>query len=1291
MTQRELVPYVPPLLIEWLADRPTDRHRPIDCTLVFADISGFTRMTELLGSRGRVGAEEMAEVINGVFAPLFAAAYARGGQLIKWGGDATLMMFDGPDHARRACRAAWDMQRVRREGGSAVTARGRVRLGMSIGVHSGTYNCFLLGNTEHRELVICGPDVTTLTGIEKRAAAGQIMLSSATAQALVEAGEPAPQGSDESGHLLRRAPTASAHDGQTVPAAAGEVDLAATMCQALREHILAGGLESDHRHVAVGFVKVSGIDRLRAREGLTVAAREIERALQAVQNAAVTHDVTFLATDVGPDSFRVMLSAGAPHHAGHDERRLIAALLEAVDSDGTLPLHAGVTSGRVFAGDFGPSYRRTYSVMGDCVNLAARLMEHAGRGELLATEQLASTVGPGAANARGTSLSVKGKRAPVAVWRITAAEARATEEPDSEPLIGREDELATLLAAARAAGRGSGQVITLIGEPGMGKSKLLSELSRLVPGQALYTSGDVYGRSRPYDPFQRLVRACLELDAVAPAAAVSERLTVVTRERAPHLTPWLSLIGIVAGVDIAESREVAQTDVALRKQLLEEMTSELLGAILTEPTTLILDDVHLMDDASRDLIARLAGDAVERPWLVVISHRAGQSVRLAGAGGVTMTLGPLSDAGARQLLALATASAPMPPHRLAEVARRSGGNPLFMRALVAQLTDGGDASMLPTSVEEAIAARIDRLTTPDRQTLRAAAVLGIEVETELLGEVMNGEWPEGRGVRHALGALNEFLEPVGDRQWHFRHQLMREVAYEGLPYRRRSDLHRRTADAIERAAGGRAEEHAELLSLHCFHGGRFEDAWRYLLRAARGAHARYANAEAAESYRLALRAAAHVPGLGATELAEVDAALGDICIELGELRAADVALRRALRRVKNLPAERAGLQLKLARLRDLTGQHRAALSWTNRADTTLEGLDGPEEARLRGQLAMRRVRNSYQRGHHAEALALAERATELARAAGDRRTLAEALEHVDICAGELGLPTKGRAAEALRIYGELGDLAAQARVNNTLGLLAYHRGEWAAAIDHYTVAERAYAKSGRLWDSATPMANRAEILIDQGHLDGAREDLERAIQVWRGVDAASEIAFGEYQLGRIAARQGEGAEAMRLLRSARAHFRASGEQNEVIVVDSLIAECLLLTGEPDAALAAADRALARAHSLGGRSSATPLLHRIRGGALQALGRRPEAGLALRAALGAARERSALHEIAFALMELIHSRSAGDAAEGLAWREELGPLVGALGLVVRSRRQLETRGSLAGASMLSTNTGPVSPL
>ena len=117
--------YVPTLVLEWLRDGPQERHRALDCTLVFADISGFTRMTEMLAAQGKIGAEEIADLINSTFKPLLETAYAYGAGLIKFGGDASLLLFQGDGHAARGCRAAHEMQRVMRTTGSRQTSRGR--------------------------------------------------------------------------------------------------------------------------------------------------------------------------------------------------------------------------------------------------------------------------------------------------------------------------------------------------------------------------------------------------------------------------------------------------------------------------------------------------------------------------------------------------------------------------------------------------------------------------------------------------------------------------------------------------------------------------------------------------------------------------------------------------------------------------------------------------------------------------------------------------------------------------------------------------------------------------------------------------------------------------------------------------------------------------------------------------------------------------------------------------------------------------------------------------------------
>ena len=1257
-----LGPHVPTVVADWLRDQPQRRHQALDCTLVFADISGFTRMTELLGGRGRIGAEEMAELINGTFAPLLAAAYAYGAGLIKWGGDATLLLFRGPRHVQRACRAAYEMQRVMREHGSLRTSRGPLRLRMSIGVHTGSCDLFLLGTDEHRELIVTGPAATTLCTMEKVAGPGQIVVSDGTAEALAAAGERRPTRRLEPGWLLRFPPAVEPNPAGLQPVDYTSVDIGRALCPIMREYILGGGQESEHRAATIAFVKFSGVDRLLAERGVPAVQEALEHAIGGIQAAAAQHAIAFLASDLGSDGGKVMLSAGAPRRVGHDEDRMIATVRQVLDAGGVLPLRAGVTAGRAFAGDYGPSYRRTYSLMGDCVNLAARLTELGEDWELLGNAELVEAAsGQFSAVPRGP-FAAKGKRAPVHAFSIGTPRPPGARQPasDAPPLVGREAELATLLEADAAAAAGHGAAVELVGEPGMGKSTLLGELAARSSSDVLWADGDVYAGARPYSPFERLLRRRWAVPDDEPGSALATRLRSVTEAQAPHLLAWLPLIGIAFGLELPLTPEVAQTEATLRKARLEELTSELLGLLLPDATTLIFNDVHLMDDASRDLIRRLAADAAGRRWLVVVSRRTEATSPLEDIPAQRIELGPLSDAAAAELLIRATAGAPLPPHRLAALAARASGNPLFLRELAAQLSAGRDPETLPRSVEAAIAARIDRLPATRRRTLRSAAVLGMDVDGPLFDEVAEAEPGSPAGGAERLAALGEFLEPVAPSRWRFSHQLVREVAYEGLPYRRRSELHARTAAAIERNAAGRPEQQAELLAVHYAAGGSHAPAWWFARIAAERARARYANVEAADSYRRALAAARHLPGLAPAELAEVDEALGEICVELGELGLADVALRRALGRVRGDALAAAALQLKLAHLRAISGRHLVALRWATRAERTLAGLDGPEVRVLRGRLAVRRARIGYRRGRHADGLAFAQDAAELARQTGDRRTLAEALEYGDLCAVEVGLPTGG-AERALAIYEELGDVGAQARVLNTLGLLAYYRGEWPVALARYEAAELAYARAGTRWDAATAVANAAEILADQGRLGEAQAGLERAMRIWRGAGAASEVAFGEYQLGRIAARQGRPAEAAERFAAARTHFLEADESTEVVMVDALMAEALGLAGDHAAALRLADRTLVRARELGGVGSATPLLARVRAAALLPLGRRHEAEAALREGLAAARGRAAGHEVAFTLVALLDGELEDDPGEAERWREELERLAEQLGL------------------------------
>ena len=198
----ELVSFVPRLTIEWLRSSPDLNWLEIDGTLAFVDISGFTAMSEQLSSLGRAGAEEITDVMNATFSALLDQAYALGGGLLKFGGDALLLLYQGDDHAARAARAAFEMRTALRAIGRPRTSAGAVQLRMHAGIHSGLFQFFLVGES-HRELLVTGPAATRTVEMEAASEAGEILISPETAAEL----DPSTLGEEKGpGRLLQAAP-----------------------------------------------------------------------------------------------------------------------------------------------------------------------------------------------------------------------------------------------------------------------------------------------------------------------------------------------------------------------------------------------------------------------------------------------------------------------------------------------------------------------------------------------------------------------------------------------------------------------------------------------------------------------------------------------------------------------------------------------------------------------------------------------------------------------------------------------------------------------------------------------------------------------------------------------------------------------------------------------------------------------------------------------------------------------------------------------------------------------------
>src|SRR5260221_5257344 len=372
---------VPRIAAEWDLDSPDRNWRELDATCCFVDISGFTALSERLARRGRIGAEELTEVLNHVFGRMLGIAYDKGGSLLKFGGDALLLLFSGDDHAVLGAEAAVAMRAALREARTLPTSVGRLNLRMSTGIHSGTFNFFRVGDS-HKEFLVGGPAASETTRMEHGADAGEIVVSEATAARL-----PARACGDAKGDglLLKWRKVVEGGPGPLPMREPSDalVDLAIPV--ALREHLRHAAGEPEHRMARVAFVKFAGVDDYLAEHGPDATADALHDIVSTVQHAADAEEVTFLASDVDENGGKIILTAGVPVARDDDEGRVLRAACQIVAQPLALPVRVGVNRGHVFAGDIGTEFRRTFTVMGDTVNLAARLMAAATPRSVYAT------------------------------------------------------------------------------------------------------------------------------------------------------------------------------------------------------------------------------------------------------------------------------------------------------------------------------------------------------------------------------------------------------------------------------------------------------------------------------------------------------------------------------------------------------------------------------------------------------------------------------------------------------------------------------------------------------------------------------------------------------------------------------------------------------------------------------------------------------------------------------------------------------------------------------------------
>jgi tetratricopeptide (TPR) repeat protein len=746
---------------------------------------------------------------------------------------------------------------------------------------------------------------------------------------------------------------------------------------------------------------------------------------------------------------------------------------------------------------------------------------------------------------------------------------------------------------------------------------------------------EAYTASTPYALWRELLREALGFGRDDDDVAVIARVRDEIATRAPDLAPWIPLVAIALGVEIPDTPEVAMLAETNRRAKLHECVVRFLDAVLDAPTLVEIDDAHHIDGPSADLLAFIAPHIEAHRWLFAIAHRGGSGSFSApeAASVLRLEVKPLADQDTLRLAQLATQQTPLPVHVLERVAKRSGGNPQFLRDLLRSAVLAGSDIDLPDSAEAAAMAEIDALAPEDRAIVRRASVFGLTFHPRML------EWVTDDGETAPTPAtwsrLQEIFEADADGYLRFRRTLLRDAAYEGLPFKLRRKLHGAIATHVEQDAED-PQEVAGTLSLHYFEAGDFAPAWRFATVAAQRAEDAYADVEAARLYARALDAARNLPELLPRDIAAVHMAIGDAWVRAGEYAKALGAYSAARALVTGDALSEARVLLKLAQADGRLGKYVDALKWADQGRALLQGLDGAEAARLTARYSVRYATVLQVQGRTADALQWAERAVAQAEAAEDAEALGDAYVIMGWAYGELGKPgAKETMQQALDAYRRSGNRVNQATLLSDLGVVCQWEGDWDEALSYYEQGRGESLKIGSTTSAALARVNTAEILTDRGEWAEAEKVLLETLPFWRASGFRYCLAACLSLLGRVSLRLGRFDEARTRLEEARSVFVEVGAENEVPPVDARLAELRLATGDVDGSLELASALLARVREAGnGSLRVVPLLERIQAHGLLMQNDLWGARDALESSLNVANEQHTLFESALTMLSLM---------------------------------------------------------
>ncbi|HJS20418.1 MAG TPA: adenylate/guanylate cyclase domain-containing protein [Anaerolineales bacterium] len=931
-----LVSYVPRLIQNRVAADPRPIESPVtedmQAAILFADISGFTLLTEQLAERGPTGVETLARILNEYFGQLIDIINDYGGDVVKFAGDAVIAVWPiladdlaaGGTGSGALISRADQWQWTMRAAECAVTVRERLSnykvedasLYLKLAVSTGGITAAHVGGIFNRwEFLLTGNPLIELGIANNLAKAGEILITPSAWRLIRNDGNASPiefelrDAIAQGGRLdrLNKPSSISTIKKEIRIPEGGENSLRAYIPGAVINRLSAGQSSwiAELRRVSVLFINLPDIDQDTQLENAQSIARLIQRSVY-------RYEGSINKINVDDKGITIVAALGLPPFSHEDDpARSVQAALYLRSELNNLKVRSfiGITTGRIFCGSVGNDSRREYTIIGNAVNLAARLMGAAGGMDRLAVRYGVSILCDRSTydSAKDvvefealTPQYVKGRLEAVEVFHPLELK-KSVIRPKTE-LIGREEEKALIANALQEFSRGERhQTIILQGEAGIGKSRLFEDLVRQAETlnvNIFSGGGDAIEKNNPYYAWRPVFNKIFEIEELLIKAEYSGESRSLIQNRVlakltdidPDLARYLPLLDVVLPIQMEDNEFTSAMTGEIRGGNIRELlTSVLSFEARRVPLLLVMEDLHWFDSASWSLLLDVQQKV--RPILLALNTRPltepvppqfKQIVDSSEARQIKLEAMLLDDVEALVCQRLGVKSVPPMIGRL--IREKSEGHPFFAEELAYALRDSGilvienqecriysrlvnfEDLTLPDTLQAAITNRIDSLAPAQQLTLKVASVIGRIFALRTLQAIhpIESDKPALREYMENLTRLSLTLveSEAPDLAYIFKHVVTQEVAYNLMLFSQRRQLHQAVAEWIEQSNRNNIESFYSLLAYHWTQAAEMPDSVRnypairkateYLEKAGDQAMDNYANQEAIQFYTQAL-------------------------------------------------------------------------------------------------------------------------------------------------------------------------------------------------------------------------------------------------------------------------------------------------------------------------------------------------------------------------------------------------------------------------------------------------------